>query len=73
MARYNGYVVVRELIDFDGSMKWYTYYPREKGGKPPYFSTTKAGALRLLKKAPRLAGQRVAVKKFRDEYYLDRY
>lgn len=75
---FGGWVVGRRLIDFDGIEKTFTFYPREMHGKPPYISTTKTGAEKVMRKLLKSGSYQkpyheLKVVKFTKDVYLDRF
>ena len=77
-ACYKGWIIGRKLIDFDGKTKPFSFYPRVKHGKPPYWYETKEEAIRTFnrqKSRGRFPGteSNAVVVKFTKKAYLDRY
>lgn len=71
---YKGYVIARKLLDDYDREKYYTYYPEEEHGKPPFLYKTKAQAMKRYKTGKFPADQSNAkVVKYKGEMYLDRY
>jgi hypothetical protein len=76
MKAWSGWVIGRKMYGDDNEVHNYTYYPKEKGGRPPYLYPTKAHALRALKhpKNSWLTHEaNMIVFKFSKNAYLDRY
>ena len=81
MPKYTGYIIARKLYDEKGKLKPYSYYPRKKGGVPPYHYKTKAQAERIRKTKRSEFGSRdlkfnpkeTKVVKFTKKTYLDRF
>jgi hypothetical protein len=75
---YKGWVIGRKLIDHDGKLKPFSYYPPTVHGKPHYLYKTKAEAMKAFKwqkahdKFPGDQDNAVVVK-FSKKVYLDRY
>ena len=78
MPRQNwkGYVIVRMMFGESGKLRPYTYYPRVKGGKPPFFYKTKEQAIKKLG-SPSMKfykfSNNLKVMKFKKSMYLDRF
>jgi len=75
---YRGWIIGRKLIDFDGKPKPFTYYPKAKHGKPPYWYNTKQEAINAFnrqKARSKFPGNQPnsMVVKFTEKVYLDRY
>ena len=77
-ACYRGWIIGRKLIDFDGKLKPFAFYPRKEHGRPPYWYKTKEEAKRAFdwqKKREKFPGNQSnsVVVKFTKEVYLNRY
>jgi hypothetical protein len=75
---YNGWVIGRKLVDFDGKTKPFAYYPHVAHGKPPYWYKTKEEAEHAFewqRKRNKFPGDQsnAVVVKFTKKVYLDRY
>ena len=78
VKEFKGYIIGRKLYDFDGKLKSFSYYPRIKGRKPPYWYKTKSEAIRVFnwqKEHNKFPGNQsdAVVVKFTKRTYLDRY
>lgn len=77
-ACYKGWIIGRKLIDFDGKIRSFSFYPRKEHGRPPHWYKTKEEAERALDwqekrgKFPASESNAVVVK-FTKEVYLDRW
>lgn len=69
---YSGWVFARELIDDDGKMKLFAFYPREEHGVPPYLYKTKTQAVAALRRGLMRHSDAKLVK-YQPRMYLDRY
>jgi len=77
-ACYRGWIIGRKLIDFDGKLKPFAFYPGKEHGRPPYWYKTKEEAQRVFdrkKKRGEFPGNQPnsVVVKFTKKVYLNRY
>lgn len=77
-ACYRGWIIGRKLIDLDGKLKPFAYYPRKEHGRPPYLYKTKeeaTSAFNWQKKRDKFPGNQsnATVVKFTKKVYLNRY
>jgi hypothetical protein len=72
--KWNGYVIAKMLED-EGKIKPFTYYPSKKGGRPPFLFKNKSKAIKVMK-SKRLEFYRsddLKILKFKQPMYLDRF
>lgn len=75
---YKGWIIGRKLIDHDGKLKSFSYYPPVEHGKPNHWYKTKAEATKALKRQKernKFPGDQpnAIVVKFSKKVYLNRY
>ena len=73
------YIVTRQLKDFDGKPKYFTFYPGKKGGKPSGVFKSMTGALKFKDRMNKMdIAKKLRIgcytgKKSKKYKYLDRY
>jgi hypothetical protein len=71
---WKGYLIARQLFNESNQLQDYAFYPRIKGGKPPFLYKTKKQAMRIWNKGKHTGIlYKTKVVKFKKSMYLDRF